>query len=110
MTTRSNIIELWPKICKSKFLFFKFLYFRKQQFAEKRETEAFELVAQKDKEMCKKIMEIEAAQKGFQNKKEEIDTLNKKLLKIQDEKLDVEAKLESREGKEHALKEEIVVL
>jgi hypothetical protein len=36
--------------------------------------------------------------------------LNKKLLKLQDEKLDIEAKLESREGKEHTLKEEIVVL
>jgi hypothetical protein len=32
------------------------------------------------------------------------------MLKIQDEKLDQEAKLESNEGKEHILKEEIVVL
>jgi hypothetical protein len=34
--------------------------------------------------------------------------LNKKILKIQDEKLDVEAKIENREGKEHSLKEEII--
>ena len=32
------------------------------------------------------------------------------MLKIQDEKLDQEAKLENREGKEHILREEIVVL
>ena len=31
------------------------------------------------------------------------------MLKLQDEKLDVEAKLESHEDREHTLKEEIVV-
>jgi hypothetical protein len=32
------------------------------------------------------------------------------MLKLQDEKLDQEAKLENREGKEHILKEEIIVM
>ena len=43
-------------------------------------------------------------------KNSELDDLNKKLLKIQDEKLDIEAKLENQEGKDHLLKEEIVIL
>lgn len=46
----------------------------------------------------------------FDSKNSELFDLNRKLLKLQDEKLDIEASMENREGKEHTLKEEIVIL
>jgi len=46
----------------------------------------------------------------FETKNSEIFDLNKQVLKLQDEKLDIEARMENREGKEHTLKEEIVTL
>jgi len=39
-----------------------------------------------------------------------MDSLNKQLLRMQDEKLDIVAKLEGQEGRDHFLKEEIVTL
>jgi chromosome segregation ATPase len=53
---------------------------------------------------------MENLKKDFLFKNSELEDLNKKLLRLQDEKLDIEAKLENREGKEHLLREEIVVL
>ena len=60
--------------------------------------------------MKDKIGDLESMKSDFEFKNSEIFDLNKKLLKLQDEKLDIEASMENREGKEHTLKEEIVIL
>ena len=60
--------------------------------------------------MKDKIGDLESMKSDFESKNTEIFGLNKKLLKLQDEKLDIEASMENREGKEHTLKEEIVIL
>ena len=60
--------------------------------------------------MKDKIGDLESMKSDFESKNTEIFDLNKKLLKLQDEKLDIEASMENREGKEHTLKEEIVIL
>jgi hypothetical protein len=60
--------------------------------------------------MKDKVGDLESMKCDFESKNSEIFDLNKKLLKIQDEKLDIEASMENREGKEHTLKEEIVIL
>ena len=78
--------------------------------AEKREADAFDKLAEKEKQVKEKEKEVQDIKLKFSGKEAEINELNKQMLKIQDEKLDQEAKLESNEGKEHILKEEIVVL
>lgn len=60
--------------------------------------------------MAQKIKDLDQIKSDFESKNSEINDLNKKLLKLQDEKLDIEASMENREGKEHTLKEEIVML
>ena len=60
--------------------------------------------------MAQKIKDLSQIKSDFESKNSEINDLNKKLLKLQDEKLDIEASMENREGKEHTLKEEIVML
>lgn len=80
------------------------------QYAESRETLAFEQLKLKDSDIEDKIKEINKIQSQHDSKQFEMNELNKQMLKLQDDKLDYEGRLENIDSKEHELKEEIVKL
>ena len=80
------------------------------QYAEGRETEAYDIIKERDRDLAGKLKEIEVVTKLCETKKLEINEINKQMLRLQDEKLDLEGKQEEWDHRDHERKEEAIHL
>ena len=80
------------------------------QYSESRETEAYDIMKERERELGSKVKEIEAVTKLCEAKKLEINEVNKQMLRLQDEKLDLEGKQEEWDQRDHERKEEAIHL